>query len=254
MTLKESFTILGLPNNADITSVKQAYRRLAFDMHPDLHPEVKDAAKNFQRLNEAYVVVTQHLDSVRHTKSTKSTDDATEKARQDAQRAYKRAKAEENSTRRNVYKEEVLNDILKDPFARRVFEDIYRHIQKEGEKTTVSESSSERVEKKSVHAPKRSSASGTNTSLTDSSSVVGKIKGWLRRQIDDEQELKLPKASLRPGAVVRLEIQHGIMGKPHTVEIVLPDGYKAGKSIRLKGLGKRVGNVSGDLYVRIIPV
>lgn len=82
---------------------------------------------------------------------------------------------------------------------------------------------------------------------------MGGIKGWLRKQIDDEQELRLPKDQIIPGARVRLQIQHGLGGEAQTVELTLPPNFKPGKAMRLKGMGRRLGSWRGDLYVRIVP-
>jgi molecular chaperone DnaJ len=81
--------------------------------------------------------------------------------------------------------------------------------------------------------------------------VLDKVRGWFLRQIDDEQVVRLPRQSLTPGARVRLEIQHGFAEKPQIVEITLPPEFVPGKAMRLKGMGRRIGNLRGDLYVRI---
>ena len=78
-----------------------------------------------------------------------------------------------------------------------------------------------------------------------------KVSGWFRKQIDDEQTLRLPSANLVPGAKVRLEIRHGLGGESEVVEITLPPEFAPGKSVRLKGMGRRLGKWRGDLYVRI---
>ena len=76
-------------------------------------------------------------------------------------------------------------------------------------------------------------------------------KGWLRRQIDEEQTLALPSANLAPGKRIRLQIRQALSGELKTVEITLPPDFAVGKPIRLRGLGKRVGPWQGDLYLII---
>jgi len=59
MDFKDYYKILGLPRSASAGEIKQAYRRLAFKHHPDLHTD-KDKAehtKTFQKINEAYEVL-----------------------------------------------------------------------------------------------------------------------------------------------------------------------------------------------------
>lgn len=61
ISLKECYSILNLSKGATLDDVKRAYRRRAFELHPDLHPGNADAARQFQRLNEAYVALAQIL-------------------------------------------------------------------------------------------------------------------------------------------------------------------------------------------------
>ena len=58
MTRKECYAALELPEGAPAAEIKRAYRRLAFALHPDLNPDVPNASRRFQRLNEAYVLLT----------------------------------------------------------------------------------------------------------------------------------------------------------------------------------------------------
>ena len=61
MRLDEARTLLGVSANADIEAVKSAYRKLAFRLHPDLHPDDPGAKRKFQRLNEAYLLLRHYL-------------------------------------------------------------------------------------------------------------------------------------------------------------------------------------------------
>ena len=61
MTLKECYRLLELPKSADLDEIKKAYRRLAFELHPDLNPDRPDAVQRFQAVNEAYVLLTRTL-------------------------------------------------------------------------------------------------------------------------------------------------------------------------------------------------
>ncbi len=56
---RDYYDILGVKKNADSKELKKAYRRLARQYHPDLHPGAKktEMEKKFQELNEAYEVL-----------------------------------------------------------------------------------------------------------------------------------------------------------------------------------------------------
>ena len=57
LSLKECYEILKIDKHADLETLKSAYRKRAFELHPDLHPDNPDAGRQFQRLNEAYVAL-----------------------------------------------------------------------------------------------------------------------------------------------------------------------------------------------------
>lgn len=56
VNFKDYYTILGVPRDATPEKIKQAYRRKARELHPDVN-KAQDAEKKFQELNEAYEVL-----------------------------------------------------------------------------------------------------------------------------------------------------------------------------------------------------
>ncbi|MEA5465494.1 DnaJ C-terminal domain-containing protein [Leptothoe sp. PORK10 BA2] len=51
---RDYYEILGIAQTADAPAIKQAYRRLARQFHPDLNPGDQEAEERFKALNEAY--------------------------------------------------------------------------------------------------------------------------------------------------------------------------------------------------------
>ena len=51
--MKDYYSVLGLKKGASEAQIKKAFRKLAFDWHPDLNPS-KEAEEKFIQLNEAY--------------------------------------------------------------------------------------------------------------------------------------------------------------------------------------------------------
>lgn len=262
MTRKQALARLGVKDSASADEVKRAYRKLAFELHPDLHPNNPDASKEFQLLNEAYVFLTsaeQPSASGRPQGQSRSQSraEATEKARTEAQRAYERAKKrfheEEKSGKtgadtsrtassgapqggektREMKRDEVLRDLLRDPFARRVFEDIYSQIREEASR-------------------KQTTGRAGRGKISDIAEpgLIENVSDWLRRQIDEEQTVRVA-GPLTPGKRLRLQISPGVFGKAQTIELTLPPQFEPGRPIRLKGMGKRIGKWRGDLYLRI---
>ncbi|MDR1360349.1 MAG: molecular chaperone DnaJ, partial [Deltaproteobacteria bacterium] len=160
----------------------------------------------------------------------------------EARKAYEKARRRQGENFSSPQKDpqEILKDILNDPFARRVFEDIYSHIRHDDRPRAAGP-----AKDGAVHSPGKGAKS--------KGAAFGGIRSWLRRQIDDEQILKLPGEQIVPGARVRLDISHGLYGEPQAIELTLPPEFIPGKAMRLKGMGRRLGAWRGDLYVRIEP-
>jgi len=57
MDFVDYYKTLGIPKTATAKEIKNAYRKLARKLHPDLNPNNKDAKKNFQQINEANEVL-----------------------------------------------------------------------------------------------------------------------------------------------------------------------------------------------------
>lgn len=297
MTRLECFKVLRLEPSAGPNAIKQAYRKLAFELHPDLNPGVPDASKRFQELNEAYVLLMQEYANTSYGTRSKSADhsgaaghaEADAKTRAEAKRAYEQAKSRfEGSTQSNGQtgsrtagappggsspgagaqyrkpsREDILKDLLNDPFARRVFEDIYSHVRHNTGKQQQAPQPQKATAKpgKPPKKPKKKKApkpNGTPMLISAGNKVsalagglAGGLKSWFRKQIDDEQVMFLPGESLYPGARVRLQVRHGFSDKSRTIEFTLPPEFMPGRPIRLKGLGKHVGSLKGDLYLRV---
>lgn len=57
MEFKDYYKTLGVPRNADEKAIRQAFRRLARQHHPDVNPGDKKAEARFKEINEAYQVL-----------------------------------------------------------------------------------------------------------------------------------------------------------------------------------------------------
>ncbi|EHJ46803.1 heat shock protein DnaJ domain protein [Solidesulfovibrio carbinoliphilus subsp. oakridgensis] len=263
MRLDEAQTLLGVSSADDLEAIKSAYRKLAFHLHPDLHPDDPGAKRKFQRLNEAYLLL-RHFHANRDkapgpekqagpAKGTKPgatrnppPGPSPGQAHRERQGRATYTQASRQNADAGFYfrREEVLQDLLKDPFARQVFQDIYQQVKKSAATGPVTAKGPRKV---SFHWGEKA------VSLDISKGFMGSIKEYFRRQLDDEQTVHLPATSLFPGTRIRVGIRHGLgNAKPTMVEVTLPPDFVVGRPIRLKGMGRRIGPMRGDLYLRLL--
>lgn len=281
LSLQDCYDILKIDKHANLETLKSAYRRRAFELHPDLHPDNPDAGRQFQRLNEAYVALSAVLKPAAEKtargdeaepKAGKAQEEKTqEQSRQtgDAHTAEAEAGAETADKASHAYaEEEVLRDLLNDPFARRVFEDIYSELHRQDAERAAADAAARRREEEAAGAEPRGmqrEQPAVKERHVDVSWKKGPgkgglgllfrngVTGWLRHQIDEEQTFTLPTTMLLPGSRIRLRIRQGFSGELVTVEIKLPHDFMPGKPVRLRGLGKRIGPWQGDLYLTLRP-
>lgn len=259
MSLKRSYAVLNLAPGVGLEEVKKAFRALAFKHHPDLHPDMPDASRRFQEVNEAYIAVSRHLQSgpardrpeggkrPGRPKPPPSDSSKWANAKKTWQAAGRAKTAHFEYRRQAAYqREEILRDLLRDPFARQVYEDIYSQVRESGRggPATVEE-----------HAKKvlRVEWGAKKLELDLSRGFKERVADWLKHQLDDEQTVYFPATQLLPGRTVRIQIRQGWRAPAATLDISLPWDFRPGQIMRLKNKGRKIGPWSGDLLLRILP-
>lgn len=262
MNTQECHRILNVGPHASLDDVKSAYRKLAFKFHPDLNKS-PEAATRFREINEAYVLL---IDTLGKTKTKKqrprreTTDQKRAKAKPDqGAKAYARQQAKASSSQDTTQKEstrsksqqfyyheeEVLKNLLNDPFARKVFEDIYSQVKKENPDFTGPVSVNQRT--LTLRLGKK------RFNLNLSSDIGAGIRRWCTSQLDYEQIVHFPSHTLMPGRKIKITVNQRFSKGPKTIEVTLPHNFMIGRPIRLKGLGRRLGPFKGDLLLRVLP-
>lgn len=269
MDLRQSYKTLGLRFGADLETVKSTFRKRAFDSHPDLHPDDARAAKTFHDLNEAYVYLRKYLSAkeakaqgnkqaksrpraTRQAASPHSTTQAGPQSRPEKPRARAQEPHKPQAGRKSfaAKQEEVLKDILNDPFARQVFEDIFEKIKTHRPQVSPSPKTQQAPAKKrnlNLSWGKRS------LNLDLSNGLFTGIKKWAGSHMDDFQTIRLPARQLLPGSMVRVQIER--RGKDTQIlNVRLPHTFVVGRPIRIKKQGRKLGPFTGDLYLRFLAV
>lgn len=276
MSVNECYRVLGVRAGSDMDAVKTAFRQLAFKLHPDLN-DSEDAADRFRKVNEAYVTLRKTLGETStsgarakpgeegrdrsHGKAYKRPDEGA-RAYQRQQRSTKsepgpgtrqkqRKKWEPGpeSTRsrsqRFYYKEEeVFRDLMNDPFARQVFEDIYNRVDK-----NRPHGGPLKLKRRKLSLELR----GKKLELDLSDGILGSAKNWVRSHLDDELTAYFPASVLMPGRKIRITVHRRFSNEPRTIEVTLPSDFHPGRPIRLRSLGKQVGPWKGDLLLKVYP-
>ena len=67
--------------------------------------------------------------------------------------------------------------------------------------------------------------------------------------LDQYQELVISSAEARSGG--EKAVSYKSDNKTRKLMVKIPSGISNGTQIRLKGMGKKIGNQTGDLYLRV---
>ncbi|MBG0790139.1 MAG: DnaJ domain-containing protein [Desulfovibrionaceae bacterium] len=254
MNLQQCLAILKLDAGASLDEIKSSFRRLAFTYHPDLN-DSPNAGDRFREINEAYVTAKRLVEAGGGTNARPDAgSEEPRTGRRQGARAYARqqrktARPERPECKRSsraknqkyyYREEEVIDTILNDPFAKKVFEDIYSQIRKN---------------QPNYQGPMELNRRSLSLSWGDRTlnlNLAQGIKGWLKGQMDFEQTVHFPSSHLMPGRKVRITVEQKFSGHPKTIEVTLPPDFVVGRPIRLKGLGRKLGPFTGDLLLRIL--
>lgn len=262
-SIAECLRLLRLKDGASLEEVRQAFRKLALRMHPDLNQDDPQAHRRFQRLNEAYMTLKRHLEeeeakgrgAVGGYETSRKAEPAKESARPGPTASTPPPKPPPKPPRSGGQgtspgpkgasgPEDFFRDVFKDPYSRKVFDEVYGRVGGVGRDRTP---------------PKRPRPRRTfklqwgerTLELDFTEGVFSGLKKWLKSLFDQQQTLYLPPLSLRPGNLVRLTIDARMGGK-RTLDLVLPPDFVIGRPFRLKGQGGRFGPLRGDLYLRLL--
>lgn len=262
--MKDYYKILGVPEDASDDDIRKAFRKLAFQYHPDKNPgHEKEAEKKFKDINEAYGVLS----------------DREKRHQFDAFRKGQFAGAGYRSPYQGFrYSQE---DIFRDTFSNRAtMDDLNRMFSQAGLRfdqeflnrvfgsgnfsfrvyyggPNMRTSTYNRVNSQTNDArltPDAYKPSLIERGLTKLSGfVLRKLLGFRygtpQLNLDQYQELVISSVEARSGG--EKAVSYKSDNKTKKLMVKIPSGITNGAQIRLKGMGKKSGDQTGDLYLRV---
>lgn len=249
MDQKDYYEILAVDREAPPKKIKEAYRSLAFQCHPDRNGGGADALERMKIINEAYAVLS---------------DPAKRKQYDSLRQAYGNSaynKFRDGYSEEDIFRGSDINQIFEEiskTFGFRGFEDVFRESYGSGYRTFE-------FRKGNLFGQGFLWSSGMKQGMPLQGTQKG-VLPWLLRKLagyafkkiagvqtqqkkDRYDQLLLTSEQASKGG----KIPYADEESSRNLLITIPSGVAHGQTIRLQGLGYRNGSSSipGDLYLKI---
>lgn len=244
MNQNDYYTTLGVEANADPKKIKEAYRRLAFEYHPDRNRDNEQAAAKMKAVNEAYAVLS-------NPQKRREYDSMRQRFGNDAAGRFR-----QNYSERDIFRDSDINQIFEEmarSFGLRGFDEIFKDFHQTGGR---------RFEFKGPGFYGKGFfffggfGRGGGSALLDH---IRKFSGLLMEKMGLPQ---IPQKGADMEDAIVLSPTHAELGGPYAyfhkklskrLVVHVPAGIREGQKIRLTGMGKKGsgGGSSGDLYLKV---
>lgn len=241
MTSTDYYSILGVSETATPQEIKAAYRKLAFEYHPDRTQGDPESTNKMKAVNEAYAVLSdekkrREYDTLLHRFGDLATGEF--------RKTY---------SQQDIFSGSDINQMFEEmarSFGLRGFDDIFREFYGNGYKSF-------RVVKP------WGSVSGIFFSGTIGSFPFGGLLGKVPRMILERiTGVRLPKNGVDTLDTIGVTTDEALRGGPYAyfhrkrskkLIVKIPPGVTHGQRIRLAGMGEPgiTGGTPGDLYLKI---
>jgi len=245
MEQRDYYEILGVSSDANEKQIKAAYRKLAFQYHPDRNTGNSESANKMKAINEAYAVLS-------NPSKRRDYDDM---RRQFGSSAYNRFRS--NYTESDIFRGSDINRIFEDmarAFGFRGFDDIFNEAYGEGYRTFEFKRPGFSARGFVFTGPLRGSAQKQAPPL-----ILGKLSRYF---IEKLTGVELPQNGTDVTETIDLTPQEAKEGGPYPyyyrkqskkLVVMLPQGLREGQRIRLADMGEegKGGAKPGDLYLTV---
>lgn len=247
MNSDDYYAILGVSQDASTRQIKAAYRRLAFQHHPDRNRDTPGSSEVMKRINEAYAVLSSPVKRREYD----------ELRRQFGSAAYSRFQSAHSQ--QDIYTGSDINTVFEEmarAFGFRGFEDIFRDVY--GQSPQGFEFKRPRVTIRTFGFGRPFRSGGGSGALPPSAGILGRLARLALGKLGGG----LPQngADIHDRIGIRPELAasggpYAYLLRPVSKKLVvkIPPGVRAGQRIRLTGMGMpgRNGGKDGDLFLEV---
>jgi curved DNA-binding protein CbpA len=252
MNQRDYYQILEVEKEASPQKIKEAYRRLAFQYHPDRNKENPLAVEKMKEINEAYAVLSD-------SKKRGDYDTFHEQYGPDGYDQFKQRYSEQDIFRGSDI-HHIFEEIAK-AFGLRSFEEVFRESY--GQEVHTFEFRRPGVSAKGFifggHGFGKIRSQGIPVSSEIFPGFLGKIIQYLLKKTFGIRE---PHRGRDLEDMIYLNPRQALEGakgkylhrkRKKELIVTIPPGMKDGQKIRLKGMGAlgKDGGESGDLYLKV---
>jgi len=256
---KDYYHVLGVEKGVPAEKIKEAYRKLAFQYHPDRNRENPSAVEKMKEINEAYAVLSD-------PKKRRDYDTF-----HDQYGAYGYDRFKQRYSEQDIFRGSDINQIFEEmtrAFGFRSFEEVFRESYGQGYHPFEFQRPGVSGRGFIFFGPgfrrRRDSIPRTNRQEIPFSSdifpgTLGKVVRYLLKKTFNIAE---PKRGRDLEDVIYLDPQQAFEGgkgkyfhRKRSKELIvnIPPGMKDGQKIRLKGMGEpgKDSGESGNLYLKV---
>jgi curved DNA-binding protein len=252
MSQGDYYQILGADRNATPQKIKEAYRKLAFQYHPDRNKGNPSAVEKMKEINEAYAVLS-------NPRKRRDYDTLRE---QYGPYGYDRFK--QSYSEQDIFRGSDINQIFEEmarAFGFRGFDEVFRESYGQGYRTFEFRRPGVFGRGFIFFGPGfgRTYQQETPVSSEIFPGYLGKFTQYLLKKMLGIKEPEKGKDWEEVIYLDPLQAQEGGKGRyfhrrrSKELIVTLPPGIKEGQKIRLKGMGEggKEGGEPGDLYLKV---
>ncbi|MDX1707133.1 MAG: DnaJ domain-containing protein [Desulfobacterales bacterium] len=248
MSQKDYYQILGVNQNANAKQIKDAYRKLAFQYHPDRNEKNPEAAEKMKSVNEAYAVLS----------------DASKRREYDTLRqqfgssAYSQFR--QTYSEQDIFSGSDINQILEQmarAFGLRGFDEIFKEFYGQGYRKYEFRKPGFFANSYIFTGPRQSGR--TDPDGLRSRGGPGKLARFLLKQFSG---IEFPEKGADIHDTIWLDPELARQGGPYAyylrrkdkkLVVKIPAGTKNNQLIRLTGMGAdgKGGGQAGNLYLKV---